>query len=230
MKWIGLLGGMSIESSIAYERMITDEVRVRLGGTSSPRLIHLAVDFAEVEQLQEAGDWDGAASLLTSAALRLQSAGAELIVLCTNTMHRVADAIQAAVDLPFLHIADVTAQALEDAGVKTVALLGTRYTMEQPFYRGRLEGHGFNVLVPDEPDRTIIHDVIYDELVRGVINPASRLAFIEVAQRLIAAGAEGVVAGCTEIELLLHPADIRVPYFPTTKLHVLAAVDAALTA
>ncbi len=229
MKWIGLIGGMSIESSIEYERIITEQVRARLGGTSSPRLIHVAVDFAEVERLQEAGDWDGSATLLTDAARRLLAAGAEVVVLCTNTMHRVAPAIEGAIgEVPFLHLADATAREVTAAGIERVGLLGTRYTMELDFYRGRLADHGLEVLVPDEPDRTTVHDIIYHELVVGTVHDRSRSAYQAVVDRLVARGAQGVIAGCTEIELLLGPDDVAVPYFPTTRLHAVAAAEAAL--
>lgn len=219
---------MSWESSIEYERIINTEVRNRLGGTHSADLLIRSYDFAAVEALQEAGDWAGAGALLASDAARLEAAGAEAILLCTNTMHRVADDIDAAIGVPFLHLADVTADAVAAAGVDTVALLGTRYTMEQDFYRGRLERRGLKVLVPDEPDRTTVHDVIYDELVQGRIVDASRAAYLDVIERLVARGAEGLIAGCTEIELLVGPDDVGVPYFPTARLHALAAVEFAL--
>lgn len=229
MRTIGLLGGMSWESSIEYERLINTEVRARLGGVHSASLVIVSYDFAEIENLQAVGDWAEAARVLAAGALRLERAGAELIVLCTNTMHRVAGAIEAAVGVPFLHIGDATGLAVRAAGLSTVGLLGTRYTMEQDFYRGRLaERFGLGVVVPDEADRALVHRVIYDELVRGVIDPGSRRAYLEVIERLRAAGAEGIVAGCTEIELLVGPDDVDVPYFPTTRLHALAAVDAAL--
>ena len=225
---IGLLGGMSWESSIEYERIINTEVRRRLGGTHSADLVIRSYDFHEVEALQEAGDWDGAGALLAGDAAALQTAGAELIVLCTNTMHIVAPAIEAAIDVPFLHLADATADAVIAQGVETVALLGTRYTMEQPFYRDRLTARGLDVLVPDEPDRTMVHDVIFDELVQGEIVAESKAAYLDAIARLVDAGAAGVIAGCTEIELLVHAEDLDVPYFPTARLHALAAVDAAL--
>jgi len=228
MKTIGLLGGMSWESSIEYERLINGEVRRRLGGVHSADLVIRSYDFADVERLQFAGDWDAAGALLAGDAMRLQRAGAALIVLCTNTMHRVAPAIEAAIDVPLLHIADATAGAVRAAGVTTPALLGTRFTMEHDFYRGRLAAHGLEVLVPDEPDRTTVHDVIYDELVRGVISDASRAAYLDVIDRMVDRGAGGVIAGCTEIELLVGPGDVALPYFPTTRLHAFAAVDAAL--
>ena len=228
MKTIGLLGGMSWESSIEYERIINEEVRARLGGVHSADLLVRSYDFAEIEKLQEAGDWDEAGRILATDARALQAAGAEIIVLCTNTMHKVAGAIEAATDVPFLHLADATATAVLAAGLSRVALLGTRYTMEQDFYRSRLESHGFSVLVPDEPDRTMIHDVIFSELVRGVVSDQSREQYLSAIERLIQRGAEGVVAGCTEIELLVSAGDLDCPYFATTRLHALAAVDFAL--
>lgn len=228
MKTIGLLGGMSWESSVEYERMINQGVRERLGGTHSADLIVRSYDFAVIERLQAVGDWDGAGVLLAADARRLQGAGADVIVLCTNTMHVVAPAIEAAIDIPFLHLADATAAAVLDEGVATVGLLGTRYTMEQSFYRDRLARHGIDVIVPDEPDRTTVHDVIYDELVRGVVSDGSRARYLAVIDRLVARGAMGVVAGCTEIELLVSADDVAVAYFPTTRLHARAAVDFAL--
>ena len=228
MKTIGLLGGMSWESSIEYERIINTEVRRRLGGTHSADLLIRSYDFHEVEALQEAGDWDGAGALLAGDAAALEAAGAELIVLCTNTMHIVAPAIEAAIGVPFLHLADATADAVIAAGVTSVALLGTRYTMEQPFYRDRLAARGLDVRVPDEPDRTMVHDVIFDELVQGEITSSSKAAYLEAIDRLVDAGAAGVIAGCTEIELLVGPDDVTCPYFPTTHLHAMTAVDLAL--
>lgn len=229
MKRIGLLGGMSWESSIEYERTINQAVRQRLGGTASADLVIRSYNFAQIEALQAADDWDGAGRLLAADARMLQTAGAELIVLCTNTMHRVADAIEGAIDVELIHLADATAAAVLNAGVDTVALLGTRYTMEQDFYRGRLERHGLTVIVPAEPDLTTVHDVIYEELVQGIVSDASRAAYLEIIDRLVDRGAQGVIAGCTEIELLITPADIAVPYFPTAHLHAMAAVDAALS-
>ena len=228
MKTIGLLGGMSWESSIEYERVINTEVRRRLGGTHSADLLIRSYDFHEVEALQEAGDWDAAGALLAGDAAALEAAGADLILLCTNTMHIVAPAIEAAIGVPFLHLADATADAVIAAGVEQVALLGTRYTMEQPFYRDRLAARGLGVRVPDEPDRTMIHNVIFDELVQGQIVAESKAAYLAAIERLTAAGAQGVIAGCTEIELLVQAEDLTLPYFPTARLHALAAVDAAL--
>ncbi len=229
MRRIGLLGGMSWESSIEYERMINEGVRDRLGGTHSADLIIRSYDFAAIEALQEDGDWDAAGTLLAADACVLQSAGAEIIVLCTNTMHVVAPMIEAAIEVQFLHLADTTAAAVLEAGVSIVALLGSRYTMEQDFYRGRLAGHSLEVVVPDEPDRTTVHRIIYDELVRGIVTQESKRAYLDVIDRLVARNAKGVIAGCTEIELLVGPDDVAVPYFPTTRLHAEAAVAAALS-
>ena len=229
MLTIGLLGGMSWESSIEYERLINEEVRRRLGGAHSADLVIRSYDFAAIEELQSRGDWDAAGDLLARDAKTLEAAGAGLVLLCTNTMHRVAERIEAALAVPFLHIGDATARAVLAAGVEVVALLGTRYTMEQEFYRGRLEAHGLTVLVPDPADRDTVHRVIYDELVRGEIRDASRRAYLEIIDRLRARGAQGVIAGCTEIELLVGPQDVECAYFPTTRLHAMAAVDAALT-
>lgn len=228
MKRLGLLGGMSWESSIEYERLINRLVRERLGGVASADLIIRSFNFAEIEALQAAGDWDEAGRVLASAAGDLERSGAEAIVVCTNTMHVVAEAVTDAVDVPLLHIADATADAILGAGVACVALLGTRYTMEQDFYVGRLRGRGVQVLIPDEPDRTDVHDVIYDELVRGVIAEASKARYLAIISRLTDRGAQGVVAGCTEIELLVGPEDLTVPYFPTARIHAEAAAEFAL--
>ncbi|MEM9467994.1 MAG: aspartate/glutamate racemase family protein, partial [Actinomycetota bacterium] len=209
MKTIGLLGGMSWESSIHYERMINEGVRAALGGTASADLIIRSYNFAAIEAMQQAGDWDGAGDLLGRDARHLQAAGADVIVLCTNTMHLVAPAIEAAIDVPLLHLADCTATAVREVGVERVALLGTRYTMEEDFYRARLVDHGLEVVVPDEPDRTMVHDVIFDELVRGVVRAESKARYLEVIERLLAQGAGGVIAGCTEIELLVGPDDVE---------------------
>ena len=228
MKRIGLLGGMSWESSIEYERMINQEIRAALGGTASADLLIRSYNFADIEALQAAGEWDVAGRMLANDAKLLESGGAELIVLCTNTMHVVASAIEQAVSVPFIHLADTTAAAVHQADIATVALLGTRYTMEQDFYRGRLASHDIDVLVPTEPDLTAVHDIIYDELVQGVIRPESKARYLEVIATLIERGAGGIVAGCTEIELLIGPDDIDVAYFPTAELHAKAAAAQAL--
>ena len=228
MRTIGLLGGMSWESSIEYERLINEEVRRRLGGTHSADLLIRSYDFARIEALQEAGDWDAAGALLADDAARLERAGAGLVVLCTNSMHRVADRIEAALTVPFLHIADATAAAVHAAGLTRVGLLGTRYTMELDFYRGRMQRHGIEMIVPDDADRAVVHRVIYEELVRGVVSPASKAQYLAIIDRLVGRGAAGVIAGCTEIELLVTPDDVAVPYFASAALHALAAVDLAL--
>ena len=228
MKTIGLLGGMSWESSIHYERLINEGVRARLGGAASADLIIRSYNFEEIQELQRAGKWVEAGELLAGDAVSLQQAGADLVLLCTNTMHRVAPAIEKALDVPFIHLADATATAAVEARVSTVGLLGTRYTMELGFYKERLEAHGLEVVVPDEPDRTTIHDVIFEELVRGVVSDDSKIRYLEIIERLVASGARGIIAGCTEIELLIGPDDVDVPYFPTTTIHAEAAVDIAL--
>lgn len=219
---------MSWESSVEYERLINKEVRRRLGGTTSADLIIRSYNFAEIEALQEASDWAEAGEVLARDAVMLEAAGAEVIVLCTNTMHKVAPTIEAALSSQFLHIGDVTADAVERAGVSKVALLGTRYTMEQEFYRKRLQNRGLTVIIPDEPDRTMIHRVIFDELVSGEIVAESRDDYLRAMATLVSVGAEGIIAGCTEIELLVGADDIPVPYFPTTRIHAVAAVDASL--
>lgn len=219
---------MSWESSIEYERRINTAVRAELGGTASADLIVRSYNFAEIEALQVAGAWSEMGEILSTDAVALERAGAEAIVLCTNTMHRVADTITARISVPLIHIADATASAVIESGLSSVAVLGTRYTMEQDFYTGRLESHGLEVLVPEEPDRTTVHEVIFNELVRGVTTESSKEAYLGVIDRLITAGAGGVIAGCTEIELLITPDDVTVPYFPTTAIHAGAATKFAL--
>ncbi len=219
---------MSWESSVEYERLINQGVRAQLGGGASADLIVRSYNFADIEALQTQGAWDEAGALLAKDARLLVAAGAELVMLCTNTMHVVADRIEAAIEVPFLHLGDTTATAVRQANLHTVGLLGTRYTMEKDFYRRRLESHGLAVLVPDEPDRTMIHNVIYDELVQGVVADESKAAYLAAIDRLSARGAQGIIAGCTEIELLVANTDLALPYFPTTRLHAEAAVAAAL--
>jgi aspartate racemase len=228
MRRIGMLGGMSWESSAEYYRLVNELVRERLGGLHSADCVLLSVDFAEIERLQSEDRWEDAARMLADAARSLESAGAELLVLCTNTMHKVADTIEAAAGVELLHIVDVTAAAIHRAGLSTVGLLGTAFTMEQQFYRARLADNGLDVVVPDDVDRDVVHRVIYDELCRGVVSEDSRKAYREIIGRLVGAGAEGVILGCTEIELLIRPGDVDVPVFPTTRLHVEAAVARAL--
>lgn len=227
MKIIGVLGGMSWESSLDWYRMANEQVRDRLGGFHSAPILLDSLDFAEIEALQATGDWDGAGRILAAHARGLEAAGAGLVVLCTNTMHLVADQISAAIDVPFIHIGDTTAEAIRAKGLATVGLLGTAFTMEQAFYRDRLADHGITSLIPDEKDRATVHRIIYEELVRGIVTADSRQAYREVIGRLVAAGAQGIVLGCTEIELLIGQQDSPVPVFPTTALHVTAALAAA---
>jgi aspartate racemase len=228
MKRIGLIGGMSWESSAHYYRLVNELVRDRLGGLHSAECLMFSVDFAEVEAMQVSGRWDDAARLLTDAARVLEGGGADFVVLCTNTMHKVADAISAGVAVPMLHLADTTAEAVLATGIRRVGLLGTAFTMEQAFYRDRLAGHGLDVVVPKADDRALVHRVIYEELCRGVVNEHSRAGYREVIDRLVATGVEGVVLGCTEIELLIGPEHSPVPVFATTRLHAEAAVRLAL--
>jgi aspartate racemase len=227
MRVLGLLGGMSWESTDYYYQRLNQGVRDRLGGLHSAHSVTYTVDFADVERMQVAGAWDEAGQFLGGCARKLQNAGAEGLVLCTNTMHRVVDAIQDAIDIPVLHIADGTAAALIRDGVREVALLGTRYTMEQDFYRRRLEDRGLRVVVPDEPDRDVVHRIIFDELCQGKIVDASREAYIKILNGL---EAEAVIFGCTEIGLLLQASDSPLPVYDTTLLHVETALDWALGA
>ena len=225
MRTLGMLGGMGWPSTAEAYRLLNLEVQRRRGGGHSAPLLLWSADFAEIHALQAAGDWDGAGRVLADAARRLEEAGADGLLLCTNTMHRVAPAIEAATTIPLLHIADATAAAIRRDGLERVGLLGTAFTMEGTFYRGRLIDHGLDVVVPDEADRALVHRVIYDELVHGEVRDASRDAYREVVDRLVARGAQGVIAGCTEIELLLGPDDVAVAWYPTTRIHVLDAVD-----
>jgi aspartate racemase len=228
MKRIGLLGGMSWESSIEYYRLVNEITRDRLGGLHSADCLLRSVDFAEIELLQRDGRWDEAGERLAAEARALVAGGAELLVLCTNTMHKVADAITGAVEIPFVHIADTTAHAVRAAGLDSVGLLATGYTMEQDFYVGRLRDvHGLQVLVPGEADRRIVHDVIYDELCVGVVRDESREQYRRIMRELAAGGAQGILLGCTEIDLLVGPADAPVPVFDTTRLHAQRAVELA---
>jgi aspartate racemase len=229
VKRIGLLGGMSWESSIEYYRFVNEATRDRLGGLHSADCIMRSVDFAGIEELQRSGDWDEAGRVLAAEARSLEAAGAELIVLCTNTMHKVADAITAAVDVPLVHIADTTAHAIKTAGLESVGLLATGYTMEQDFYVGRLRDmHGLDVIVPEADDRALVHRVIYDELCVGVVRDDSRDEYRRVMERLVERGAQAILLGCTEIELLVGPGDASVPTFDTTRLHAERAVELAL--
>jgi amino-acid racemase len=228
MRTIGMLGGMSWESSALYYQLANELVRERLGGLHSAHCVLYSVDFAGIEQLQVTGQWEQAGRVLSEAAVAVQAAGADLLLLCTNTMHKVADQVQAAIDIPLLHLGDATAAAVLAAGLSTVGLLGTGFTMEQDFYRDRLAGHGLRVLVPGADDRAEVHRVIYDELCLGEVRDSSRAFYQDVIGRLVRSGAQGIILGCTEIELLISAADSPVPVFPTSRLHVEAAVDAAL--
>lgn len=229
MKTIGLIGGMSWESTASYYRLINEQVQQRLGGLHSARILLYSLDFAPIERMQAEGDWDGAGMVLAHAARALEAGGADFLLICANTMHKVAPAIEAAVHLPLLHIADPTAEAVTRAGYARVGLLGTRFTMEDNFYIDRLrERHGLDVLVPDQAEREVIHRVIYDELCLGHLVDASRDAYRQIIARLVERGAEAIILGCTEIALLVHASDASVPLFDTTDLHARAAVDQAL--
>jgi aspartate racemase len=230
VRTLGLLGGMSWESTLPYYRIVNERVRQRLGGLHSAKLVLHSVDFAEIEALQHAGDWGAAGVILVEAARGLRAAGAEGLVICTNTMHLVAPAIEAAVDLPLLHIADATAARIREAGLSRVALLGTRFTMERDFYRQRIEAAGIEVTVPAAPQREIVHRVIYEELCLGRILDASREAYRGIIEDLVARGAQGVILGCTEIGLLVGEGDATVPLFDTARIHAEAAADWALDA
>jgi aspartate racemase len=231
MKWIGLIGGMSWESSAEYYRVINQLVRTARGGLHSAPILMASVDFAQIEAYQHRGEWDKAGTLLATVAQRLVAAGADCIVLCTNTMHKVAATITADLPIPFIHIADATAERIVASGIRTIALLGTRYTMEQDFYKGRLEAqYGLTVLVPDEADRVTVNRIIYDELCMGIIADDSRTHYQTIMAALVARGAQGVILGCTEITLLVGAADVTVPVFDTTQIHAEAAVAYALAA
>jgi aspartate racemase len=226
---IGLIGGMSWESSAEYYRIINREVRRRLGGVHSARSLMWSVDFGEIERLQHHGDWDALTEKMKDAAIRLEHGGADFVLICTNTMHRMADAVAEAINIPLLHIADPTAQRIKAAGIKRVGLLGTTFTMEQDFYKGRLSGvFGLEVLVPPADDRRVVHDIIYKELVAGELLPQSRAAYRKIIAGLVAQGAQAIILGCTEIMLLVSEEDSAVPLFDTTTIHAIAAVDRAL--
>ena len=229
MKTIGLIGGMSWESTVSYYRFINEAVKERLGGLHSARCVLYSVDFAEVEALQRAGHWTGATEFLLAAARSVEGAGADLLLLCTNTMHKVAEALQAGLRIPLLHIADATAQDVIRAGVRRVGLLGTRFTMEEDFCRGRLARQfGLEVVIPEAADREEVHRVIYDELCVGCLRPESRVKLRGILERLARQGAEGIILGCTELGLLIGDTDSPVPLFDTTRIHARAAVEIAL--
>jgi aspartate racemase len=229
VKTIGLIGGMSWESSAEYYRIINEAVHDRLGGVHSAKSVMVSVDFAEVEALQRQGRWAEATQAMVEAAQCAERGGADFVVICTNTMHKMADDVQKAIHIPLLHIADAAAEPIKARGLRKVGLLGTKFTMEEEFYRGRLaQRHGLQVLIPDAEDRAIVHRVIYEELVIGAINPASQAQYRRIIAGLVQRGAEGIILGCTEIGLLVKETDSPVPLFDTTRIHALAAVDFAL--
>jgi aspartate racemase len=229
MKTIGLIGGMSWESSQEYYHVINEEVRKRLGGLHSAKSLMFSFDFDEIEELQHKGDWDEATRRMVEAAQNLEKGGADFVLICTNTMHKMAKDVQEGISIPLLHIADATAEAVKAKGITTIGLLGTRYTMEQDFYKGRLtDEFGLEVIVPDDDERQIVHDIIYDELCLGEIKPASKTKYLQIIRHLEERGAQGVILGCTEIGLLVTQADTELPIFDTTRIHAEAAVSTAL--
>jgi len=229
MKTVGLLGGMSWESSVGYYRAINEGVKSSLGGLHSAKIAMYSVDFDPIEKLQHDGDWEGTAKILSEAAKNVQNAGADFLLICTNTMHKVAPQIEKAIDIPLLHIADATAEVLVEKGIKTVGLLGTAFTMEQEFYKGRLnENYGLTVLVPNEADRKIVHNVIYNELCLGNSLPASKVEYLRIIESLANQGAEAVILGCTEIGMLVEQADTEITLLDTTYIHAKKAVEWAI--
>lgn len=230
MKTIGLIGGLSWESTADYYRYINQEVNHKLGGLHSAKCLLYSCDFEEIVRLQKAGDWKQAAKHLSDAAQKLEASGCDVILICTNTMHVVASEVQQAVSIPLLHIVDATVEQVKSKGISKVGLLGTRYTMEQSFYTDLLNEQGIETVVPDEADRLRVHDIIFTELCKGELNPASKLEYLQIVERLMARGAEGIILGCTEIPLLLKQADAEVPLFDTTRIHADAAVNFALAA
>lgn len=230
MKTIGLIGGLSWESSVEYYRIINEEVQRRLGGTHSAKCVMYSFDFAEIERLQHQGNWEELTNMMVNSAKSLKAAGADFVVICSNTMHKMADAIEQQAGISLLHIADATARAIQSAELQKVGLLGTRFTMEEDFYKGRLTGQfGLHVQIPDAADRQTVHDIIYSELVQGQIHLPSKERYKQIIDRLTENGSQGVILGCTEIGLLIKQADVNVPVFDTTYLHAIAAVDMALS-
>ena len=230
MKTIGMIGGVSWESTAIYYNLINREVQKRLGGLHSAKIAMISVDFAELEALMRASQWDALAARLSDAAKNAERAGADVLLICANTMHREADRVADAVDIPLLHICDCTARKIKEAGFKRVALLGTAYTMEQDFYKDRLRANGLDVIVPDAADRAVIHRVIFEELVLGKVKAESRSAYRDIIARQVKEGAEAIILGCTELPMLVKQEDSAVPLFDTTELHAMAAVDFALGA
>jgi len=231
MKTIGMIGGMSWESTLEYYRILNETVKASIGGFHSARCLMYSVDFAEIEALQRQGKWDEATELMIDAAKRVQNGGADFLIICTNTMHKMADAVQQNINIPLLHIADATAEKIKSQGLSKIGLLGTRFTMEEDFYKGRLiSHHDLEVIVPNRDERAIVHRVIYDELCQGEIKESSKAQFIEIIERLVEQKAQGIILGCTEIGLLVKQGDSQVPLFDTTRIHAEAAVDFALRA
>ena len=229
MKTIGMIGGMSWESTLEYYRIVNQEVKARLGGLHSAKCLLYSVDFEEIERLQHENQWEEAGNVLGRAAQGLEKGGADFILICTNTMHKVAEAVEAGVSIPLLHLADATAEKIKEDGLKKIALLGTRFTMEEDFYKGRLvDNFGLDVMIPNESEMDVVHRVIYDELCLGQINSNSRKKYLDVIDRLKDEGAEGVILGCTEIGLLVKQEDTDIPLFDTTEIHARAAVEFAL--
>jgi aspartate racemase len=231
MKTIGMIGGMSWESSIEYYRIVNEAVKERLGNLHSAKSLMYSVDFAEIEALQREGRWQEATLAMIEAARAVEAGGADFLIICTNTMHKMAEEVQQSIGIPLLHIADATAEVIMDLGLQRVGLLGTRYTMEEDFYRGRLvEKYGLEVIIPEQADREIVHRIIYDELVLGRIEPGSKAEYLRILTGLAKLGAEGIILGCTEIGLLVNQSDSSLPIFDTTRIHALAAVQFALQA
>ncbi|GAB7023370.1 aspartate/glutamate racemase family protein [Salidesulfovibrio brasiliensis] len=228
MKTIGLIGGMSWESTRHYYRILNETVRERLGGLHSAKVALVSVDFGEIEPMLSAGDWDGLAEALAGAGRRVEAAGAEMLLICTNTMHRLAPQVSAAISIPLLHIADATASAVKGEGIGRVGLLGTRPTMVEEFYRGRLEEQGLEVVLPEGDDLDLVHRVIFEELCLGTVRDASRNEYVRIIENMRERGAQGVILGCTEIGMLVGAQDVSLPCFDTTEIHALAAVNAAL--
>lgn len=228
VKTIGLIGGMSWESSAMYYRLLNEQVKQQLGGLHSAKCILYSVDFQEIEYYQANEQWQNAGEILGEAARSLEKAGADFIVICTNTMHKVIDVMEARITIPILHIADATAVQIQQAGLQSIALLGTKYTMEQDFYKHRIEQFGINVMVPNAEERTMVNQIIYEELCLGKIEPTSKETYLQIIERLVKSGAQGIILGCTEIGLLIQQEDVQVPVFDTTIIHALAAIEEAL--
>lgn len=229
MKTIGLIGGMSWESSLEYYRIINETVKEKLGGFHSAKCLMYSVDFEEVEKLQRQGKWDEATALMIDAAQRVKKGGADFVVICTNTMHKMAEEVQSSINIPLLHLADVTAERIKEQGLKKVGLLGTKFTMEEDFYKGRLiKKHGLEVVIPNDEEREAINNILYDELCMGEIKKISKDKFKKIIDNLVLKGAEGIILGCTEIPLLIDKEDYEIPLFDTTRIHAEEAVEYAL--